>query len=206
MRSKYASFVGGVALVVTALWLSRLGTPADTPNGSTDEVRAPLAPKLLGPLAGIVSDLFWFAAQRSIAIGEFERAIVLAERAVEFAPRQTLGWERYGSLVGTLLASPESEPDPALRLAWVRAALDIFERGQALSDDPGRLALARAVLLLSRADVDPDLPWPRGPAEPWELAAEAFDTAADFRSHPLARELAREAKNAARELAPEDQP
>lgn len=160
--------------------------------------------RLLGPFADLAKDITWIAAQRAIVAGEESRAILLAERAVSLDPRDGFGWERYGTLVGTLLASPASEEDPAVRLAWVRAALEIFERGQERCDSPASLARIRAFYLLTRAQSDPELPWPGGPSEPWELAAEAFEASARLYSDSEDRAqvllLAREARAAAEDL------
>lgn len=176
----------GLVLIAAGLALGR---------GASDAERETTASRLLGPFAGLASDATWYAAQNALLNGEIARAVVLAERAVGLAPAETFGWERYAAIVGTLLASPETEADPAVRLAWVRAALAIYDRGEAVCEDPAGLALARAVVLSSRAEIDPELPWEGGPSEPWQLAAEAFERAA--LAHPFAGELAERARSAA---------
>ena len=189
-----ARTVLGIAAVVGGLVLSRRAEPPgtggpETPSGS--------ASRLLGPLADIAADVRWFQVERALRDGLPTRAILSAERAVTLAPEDVLGWTRYASLVGTHLGSPETEPDPATRLAWVRAAQRIYARGAAAVADATELHLAEAALLVSRVDTDPDLPWPDGPSEPWRLAAEAFDRAT--RHAPHAAELAAAARRFAAE-------
>ncbi len=188
--------IAGIGLILLGAQMGR----ADRNAGDSSSSPA----RLLGPFADLAKNITWIAAQRALVAGEESRAIVMAERAVSLAPRDGFGWERYGTLVGTLMASPASEEDPAVRLAWVRAALEIFERGQARCDSPASIARTRALYLLSRAQSDPELPWPGGPAEPWMLAAEAFETSAQLYSDPEDREqallFAREARAAAAEL------
>ena len=188
--------IAGIGLILLGAQMGRTGREAR--SSSAGPVR------LLGPFADIAKDITWIAVQRALAAGEDSRAIVLAERAVALAPHDSFGWERYGTLVGTLMASPASEEDPAVRLVWVHAALEIFERGQAHCDSPAGLARTRALYLLSRGQSDPELPWPGGPADPWELAAEAFELSAQLYTDAKDREealiFASQARAAAQEL------
>lgn len=180
MSRRRGTLALGLVLVGLGALLARLSP--------SSEQRADRPLPVLGPLAHLAAEGTWIAAQGARSAGQLERAVVLAERAVSLVPGDADGWERYGALLGGALASPEGEPDPALRLAWVQAALTVYSRGEAACDEPGPLALARAVLLLSRVEADPELPWPGGRRALLLAAADALDDAS--RWDPSLAELA----------------
>ena len=81
--------------------------------------------ELLGPLAGLASNVQWIRFQGARHAGEQERAILFAESALELAPEVTAGWELFASHLGLFLSSNEREPDPGRTLAWVRAPIEV---------------------------------------------------------------------------------
>lgn len=135
-------------LLATALCLAPLLVPA-TPAQRRDG--------LLGPFAALAAELEWLRFQAAAERGEEARALALAERALALAPRSTAGWQFLAAHQGYQCASPGREPELARRRAWFEAALATLDRGRAHAAHPEELELFRALLLLSRADLDPEL-------------------------------------------------
>ena len=138
------------------------------------------------PLARLASHVQWIRFQRARLAGRGAEALRLGASAVELAPQTTEGWEYLASHFGFYLASREREPDPARRRAWLEAALEVTERGSTRVADPGQLALLRGSLLLSKAELDPEI-WSGGQEVLLQLAEKAFREA-----HELGRPEARD--------------
>jgi hypothetical protein len=144
------------------------------------ETHSPATPRgpraLLGPVAGLWSRVLWIRFQRAELAGEEARALDLAETALDYTPRDTEGWERLVSHLGTFLASAERTPDVELRRAYFRAALSTARRGAEVADEPGRLHWLRGMLALAKVELDPAID-PRGASGLLADAAAAFGEA-----------------------------
>ncbi len=174
-----------LALSATALLLPMLAAPPRTGEASP------------GPGSDLLARVQWVRFQQARVAGETDRALAHAQSALRLAPRDPAGWELLSSHLGLFLASPEREPSPERRLAWFRMALATLDEGlEATQGSPG-LWMSRGLLLRSRAEFDPELPWPGGAQELWRLAADAFDQAAK-QGTPGAADLARHARDPAR--------
>jgi len=117
-------------------------------------------PALAGPLAPLAAQVQWVRAHSALAHGQGARAFVLMRSAVALEPSSPSAWILMANQLGLQLASPESGRPADERAAWLRAALATLEEGQAEVERPEALALHGAILLMSHAETDPDLPWP----------------------------------------------
>ena len=131
---------------------------------------------ILGPLVEVASDVQWVRFQTARHQGRNELALRRAESAISLAPWRSAGWELLVAHLGYFLASPEREPDLARRRAWFRAALDVLDRAISEAENEEELLLLRAVLLLSKTEVDPDV-WPAGAEDLRREADEAVRAA-----------------------------
>jgi hypothetical protein len=148
-------------------------------SGAAAATRSPLR-RLLGPVAELAASVQWIRFQKARLEGRPDLALARAESALELAPENPAGWRMLSSHLALFLSSPEREPDPALRLRWFRAGIEVARTGQARADDPADLAIWRSVLFSTKAEVDPELPWPGGTAALWEEAARALEEAAEL--------------------------
>lgn len=131
---------------------------------------------LLGPLADLWSRALWVRFERAELAGDEARALDLAETALDYAPRDTAGWERLTSYLGTFLASTERTPDLELRRAYFQAALATARHGAELAREPARLEWLRGILALEKAELDPEID-ARGAPGLFADAARAFGAA-----------------------------
>ena len=148
---------------------------------------APAAPRItgrgpllewLGPFAELGSNLQWIRFQRARLDGDQERAFLHAENALALRPTATAGWQLFASHLGFFLASEAREPDPATRLAWFRAGIEVTRRGEVVAERPGELMLLRGILFLNKAERDPEI-WPAGASGLLSEAEDAFRAAMD---------------------------
>ena len=119
-------------------------------------------PALAGPLAPLAAQVQWVRAHSALAHGQGARAFTLMRSAIALEPASTTAWILMANQLGLQLASPESGRSADERAAWLRAALATLEEGQAEVPHPQVLALHGAILMMSHAETDPDLPWPDG--------------------------------------------
>ncbi|HED66554.1 MAG TPA: hypothetical protein ENJ09_13490 [Planctomycetes bacterium] len=146
-------------------------TPANRPPARNPFLR------LLGPAAGLASDLQWVRYRAARDAGSEARAISLARSAIDLEPTRTDGWRVLAAHLALDLASPEHEAERTRRAGWFEAGIELTRTGERWADDPGELALWRGLLYLSRLEVDPDL-LDGGRAELTRRAEEAFAEAA----------------------------
>ncbi|MBM3987903.1 MAG: hypothetical protein FJ294_08100 [Planctomycetes bacterium] len=182
--------LGWVALLGASLALAVYGARGAAPGSS-------LTMRLAGPLAGPLAAAQWVRVDLAIRAGRTDLALARAETAFALNPTSTSGWFFLSRHLAFDLASPEREPDAAVRLRWVRAALAIAARGESTADDPAELAFWQGLVLARTAEVDAQLAWTGGVAGMWSEAAEHFERAAR-RGHPeaaAAAELARRARD-----------
>jgi len=157
-----------IALVAGLLLLVAAGTQPQPP--------AP-PPALAGPLAPLAAQVQWVRAHSALAQGQGARAFVLMRSAVALEPASISAWTLMANQLGLQLASPESGRPAEERAAWLRAALTTLEQGESEVHRPEALALHGAILLISHAETDPDLPWPGGTRGLFADAAERAERA-----------------------------
>ncbi len=150
--------------------------------------------RLFEPLSTLAAGVQWVRVQSAIGAGEHELALARAETALALDPSSAAGWRSVAYHLGLHLGSHEREADPERRLALLRAALAVLERGDATAGDRAALAFARGVLFYVHAEQDAELPWPGGTRELWREAADAFDRAVEL-GHGEAADLARDARS-----------
>lgn len=170
-----------------APWLAvvGLGLSLAIVGGSGAPPGSSLTMRLAGPLAGPLAAAQWVRVDLAMRAGRTELALARAETAFALNPTSTSGWFFLSRHLAFDLASPEREPEAAVRLRWVQAALAIAERGERTADDPAELAFWQGLVLARTAEVDPQLAWPGGVAGMWSAAAEHFERAARA-GHPEA--------------------
>ena len=138
----------------------------------------PLPLRLFTPFAELAAEVQWVRFAMARQRGEEVRALQLAESALTLDPGNSAGWECLAAHLALFQASREREPDLARRRAWFEAGLHVLERGLECARDAGALHLQRGILLLTKAEVDPELAQ-GGAAEFFGRAAEAFALAAE---------------------------
>ncbi len=171
---------------------------------ATEPAQPELAPKsaaarLLGPISEVAARVQWIRVQRALNEGRSELALARAETALELNPADTEGWRFTAVLLALDLGSPNREPSATRRRALIRSALKLLVRGEASAEAPDQLALWRGIILLTHAEIDPELEWPGGEQELWTEAALAFEAAAELGSSK-ATDFANSARENARVL------
>jgi hypothetical protein len=163
------------------LWctaIALLFAPALGPRRA-DAPRAPsFALRLLGPIASLAASVQWVRVDSAIRAGRTDVALARAETALAIDPGSTVGWNFLSRYMALDLGSRAREPDTQRRLAWIKAALAVAERGEKSARAPSELALWRGLVLSTVVAYDEDLPWPGGAAGKWNDAAACFDRAA----------------------------
>ncbi len=133
--------------------------------------------RLLGPIASAAASAQWVRVQSALRDGRTDLALARGQTALELDPGATSGWLMLAAHMAFERASPEREPSPTKRLAWVRAALDLAARGEPRARDPQRIALWQGLVLSKLAREDEPLDWPGGVRGMWQEAAEHFERA-----------------------------
>jgi len=142
---------------------------------------------LLGPFAALVAEVQWLRFHAASLAGDETRALELAESALALAPADGAGWQTLGAHLVFDLASREREPDLARRRAYFQAGLAILSRGAEQGARAEELEFFRALVLLGKAESDPEL-HPEGAAGLLREALAACERAA-ARGHAQAVEL-----------------
>lgn len=144
---------------------------------------------LAGPLAPALATARWTRACTAIEHGALGPGFADARAALALCPHSGPLWAEYARLLALQLGSVEREPDPQRRADWLRAGLAALDEVERVGGDRGGCALARGFLLYTKAEHDPELAWPGGPAALREAAAQAF-AAARAHGNAAALELA----------------
>jgi hypothetical protein len=176
---------------VAALALAPLACPPPRERAGT-----PLL--VLGPFAELCAQVQWLRFQAAQRRGEEARALELAESALALDPRASEGWQALAAHLVFDLASREREPELARRRACLQAGLAVLTRGVETCERPHELELFRGLVLVAKAESDPELD-PRGAPALLGAAAEAFERAAelgDERAAELALQVRDEAARA----------
>jgi hypothetical protein len=165
-----------------AAWTARGSATGD------DHPRSP-AERLLGPIADLAATAQWVRVDDAASQGRDELAEARAEIALALAPGDAAGWIYWANHLIYDRAARLREPDPIARERWVRAGLDVLDRGEAASRAPGRVAFKRAVVFLSFSQAeDADRPLPITREGALREALRAFERAAEH-GEPLAAEM-----------------
>jgi hypothetical protein len=180
LRGVLARVLGWTACVALAAWAGVLDRRPPARGG--------VAVRLAEPFAALAASVEWIRFDAALDAGRAATAYARAERALSLAPRASEGWLYLAGHLAFERASVEAESDPARRRAWIRAALDLLERGEESAGEPGRLALERGLILVAAGD-RPELGWPGGAAAARTEARAAFQRAAAL-GLPIAAELA----------------
>jgi len=170
------------------------------PEAAASPPRSPTE-RLLGSFAGLAASVQWVRFDLALRRGDTARAYARAEVALRLDPGDARGWTFLARHLAYERGSIVREPDRDARARWIEAALETLRRGEPLARDPGSLLFERGVLLAYQASLaDEDRAFPRGEAEAWSLAAEAFEAAAAAGAPDAAQAavLARERAEAAR--------
>lgn len=184
----------GVAAVALLALAIATHEPGARPRGGSLE-------RLLGPFAPLAAAIEWSRFDRALAAGRPELAYERAERALALAPSDASGWKALAHHFVYERASPELEPDRAVRRRWVAIGLDVLDRGETLARDPGAVAFKRGVVYLSLASQSDDARGTTLTSEQcWLAAADAFERAAR-EGEPLAADAARLSREEARRSA-----
>lgn len=162
-----------VALIVWGFWPAARGGDEQRPPG--------LGERLLGPVSSLASSAIWVRFDLALREGEPARAYALAERALELDPGAWQGWSSLGLHLVFERGSGESELDPAERRRWIRAGLEVLQRGAGRARRPGELHLLGGVVLAAhiapRAD---ELGWPGGAPAALRAALPELDRAVEL--------------------------
>ncbi len=156
--------------------------------------------RLLGPFAGLASDVQLTRALRARLDGKQALALVRSQSAIQLNPRSVRPWRELASSMAMHLASIAREPDPQKRLLWLQAGLDVAEHGEASVQHPEDLAFLQGLFLFAHAERQDETPWPGGPKALWTEAAKCFERA-ERGGHPRARTMARFARQQAQQAA-----
>ena len=87
----------------------------------------PVGERLLGPGAGLLASGAWVRFDEHLRFGRYEAAYQVAEQALALDPRSPQGWMYFAAHLARFRTSVETDPDPANRRYWFRAALDLLE-------------------------------------------------------------------------------
>lgn len=184
MKARAFAVLLGLALIALSAGLD--GTLPERRSSS-------VAARLLGPLARPLARAWWVRARTAMLEGRTDLALARAATALELDPGDTAGWSLLAWHLSLERGSILREPSPERRVVWLRAGLDVAERGESSAREPGELALGRGLMLAQVALEDDPPPWPGGVPALWTAAAEAFERAAEL-GHPAAAHLAESAR------------
>ncbi|MEM7306694.1 MAG: hypothetical protein AAF682_08490 [Planctomycetota bacterium] len=165
------------AAALYAGFLALGGAPAD--DAPEARVGGP-ARRLLGPFARLAAEIQWIRFDRARLQGRGELALAHAETALGLDPGDARGWELLAIHLALDLGTPELEPDPDRRRAWVSAGVAVAERGEKASRDPAALAFVQGYLLHVKLESDPALSWPGGAAAAWRETTAHYARAAEL--------------------------
>jgi len=175
--------------ILWCLAIALLFAPALAPRPEAAPRAPSFALRLLGPIASLAASVQWVRVDSAIRSGRTDIALARAGTALEIDPGSTAGWNFLANYMALDLASRAREPDAQRRVAWIKAALAVAERGEQSARAPSELALWRGLILSTVVALDDELPWPGGAAGKWNDAALSLDRAAAL-GDPVAAEMA----------------
>lgn len=134
-----------------------------------------LASRLLGPVRGVASSVQWIRFDVARRDGDFDLAYSRAETALSLNPNSAAGWMLLARHLTFDRGAPGAGSNLEERLVWLKAGLEILERGKAFVAHPEELELAQATFMAAQGSYAPeDCVWPGGPKACFEAAAEHF--------------------------------
>ena len=159
--------------------------------------KEPWIARALHPIARAAAAIAWTRGDRALRHGETSEAYALADSALAIDPRSPHGWIFLARHFVLERASRDREPDARDRALWVKAGLDVLDRGERASREPGAIAFERGIVYAYFASTgEPSFVGATTAREAWERAAEAFD-----RARALGAKGAAEARDASLERA-----
>lgn len=106
----------------------------------------------LGPIAGLAASVEWVRFESALSRGRTDLAYQRAEHALELDPASTDGYAFFASHLVFDRGSAEVEHDPERRWDWIRAGLDVMQRGELSAREPARLVLYRGLVHAALAE------------------------------------------------------
>lgn len=176
LQRRRATWLAIVALAAAPLIFAPQAWVASAPRASS---------RLVGPLLPLVATVQWVRVDAAMQAGRPELALARAQSLFELEPHSGDARVFVSMYLAFRLASPERELDATKRAAWLRAAVDVVERGEPQADAPAELALWAGELLARAADNDPQIAWNGGVRGLWRDAAQRYERAAKL-GHRLA--------------------
>lgn len=154
-----------------------------------------IAARLLGPVRGVASSVQWVRFDIARIDGDFDLAYARGESALNLNPHSEAGW----MLLARHLTFDRGAPDAGLgnadRLVWVKAGLEVLERGKPFVAHPHELELAQATCMAAQASyAAEDCVWPGGAKACFREAARYFLAAGHEELARSALELADESE------------
>jgi len=188
MKSSRAMWIALSALAALPLMLSApRGATDDTPSAST-------ALRLAAPFVPLAANVQWVRVDAAMREGRPDKVLARATALLALDARSGEAQSFLSSYFGLQLASPEREPDAALRAQWLRIALDYAAHGERHAQRSWEFALWQGELLARAALVDPETAWSGGVRALWSEAAEHFERGAA--GHPIGHSRAAECRAA----------
>lgn len=188
MKGARVLFVALSALAAFALLLSPPVAPRDAAGGSSAALR------LGAPLVPLAANVQWVRVDAAMREGRPDKVLARAAGLLALDARTGDAQSFLSSYFGLQLASPEREPDAALRVQWLRIALEFAAHGEQHSERPWEFALWQGELLARAALVDPATAWPGGVRGLWSEALAHFERGAA--GHPIGHARAAECRAA----------
>lgn len=165
-RAKFATWV----LLLLGLWLG-----AGRQSGSTQS--SSLALRLFGPISDLAARWQWVRVRQALDDRSTNLAYARAEIALELDPTATAAWSYLAAHMANDRASPFRQRNAAARGRWIRAALDVLARGEAVALQPEELAMHAGSILIRVSEYEGQIPWPGGPRQALLEAGEHFERA-----------------------------
>lgn len=140
--------------------------------------RGSISSRLLGPVSSLASSIEWVRFDLARRSGELDLAYSRAENALRLDPTSSSGWMLLAHHLTFDRGAPGTGFDAEERLVWVRAGLEILERGKAFVRRPDELDFTQGTFLAAQASYEPaDVVWPGGARAALEAAAGHFRAA-----------------------------
>lgn len=133
----------GITIWLGAIALSLAGLWREPQAGSSG---------FLGPIASLAASVEWVRFDTALSRGRTDLAYERAEHALELDPASTDGWAFFAGHLVFDRGSAEVEHDPERRWEWIRAGLELLQRGELTAREPQRLVLYRALVHAALAE------------------------------------------------------
>lgn len=195
------------------VWIAALALLAPWPLGdapppgsdmTSPAPRPGFGTRLLGPIANLAASIEWVRYDIALEDGDYPLAYERAERALAIDPLSPHGWDLLASHLIFTRGGALLEQDPARRVDWIEAGLEVLRRGAEASRAPASLHMVRGQILaffVAELAADPAaLPWRGGEGAALAAGIAALEQAAAL-GHPKAHERKHQAAIAAQARA-----